>query len=167
MSLASSYAEYYGASGQNDKFPQPNKVLAGVKYGPNEDDYTGTAPESEKAPIPFLVRGDARLADSELIKTIISDPGDLGSLSSCSVIFAGYNADHKTGWQVTDGTVVDLGGGLLELRSSLPASATIPCKPDCRYEWTHTLVDATGSLRTKKTGVTKLVDGYAVDRFVD
>jgi len=157
-------SEYYGG-GSDPTYPPPSKVLAGVPFGPNGDDYTGTAPESEKAPIPSLVRGDDYLSDSALIRTIISDPGDLGSLASCSAIFAGFCVETQTGWQVTDGVVADLGGGLLELQSTLPGLATIPCKPNDRYKWSHTLVDASGEIRTQKTGVTKLVDGYAVERF--
>lgn len=144
--------------------PPPNKVLAGVVYGPNET-YTGTAPESEKAHIPQLVRGDDYSSVSTQITTLVADPGDLGSLDSCSVIFAGYNKQHKTGWKVTSGTVEDVGGGLLRLKSSLVSADLISCKPGCRYEWTHTLVDASGEIRTQKNGVTKLIDGYAVDRY--
>lgn len=162
--VASTYAEYYGGS-TDGKFPPPNKVLSGVRYGPNEDDYTGTAPESEKSHFPEVVRGDDYPAASTPFLSLVADPGDLGSLASCSAIFAAYNADNETGWRVTNGTVENAGGGLLRLRSSLPSSATIPCKPDCSYKWTHTLIDASGQIRTQKSGVTRLVDGYAVDRF--
>jgi len=153
-----------GASGS---FPPPSKVLAGVQYGPTGTGYTGTAPESRRTHIPEIVRGDDYTSSSTQIETIISDPGDLGTLASCSAVFAGYSKKHKTGWKVTGGTVVDLGGGLLKLISNMPGSATVGCKPDCEYEWTHTLVDASGEVRTQKSGVTRLIDGYTVDRFED
>lgn len=157
--------EYYdGTGGVGGFLPAPNKVLAGVVYGP-DDAYTGTAPESEKAHIPQLVRGDDYSSASTHITTLVADPGDLGSLASCSAIFAGYNKQHKTGWKVTNGTVEDAGNGLLRLRSSLVSANLIPCKPGCKYEWTHTLVDASGEIRTQKNGVTKLIDGYAVARY--
>lgn len=146
--------------------PPPNKVLAGVVYGP-DNTLIGTAPESEKSHIPELFRGDDYSSASTQITTLVADPGDLGSLASCSAIFAGYNEQHKTGWKVTDGTVEDVGAGILRLRSSLPSSATVPCKPGCNYKWTHTLVDASGEIRTQKHGITKMVDGYAVARYED
>jgi len=154
----------FGGGGSGN-FPPPSKVLAGVQYGPTGTGYTGTAPESEEGPIPKLVRGDDYSSASTQITTLVADPGDLGSLGSCSAIFAGYNNQHKTGWKVTGGTVEDAGDGLLRLRSSLLSADTIPCKPGCKYEWTHTLVDASGEIRTQKNGVTKLIDGYAVDRY--
>lgn len=157
--------EYYGGEGVDSVTPPPSKVLAGVVYGPNGDDYTGTAPESEKSHLPELTRGDDRTTSATQITSIVEDPGDLGTLASCSAIFAGWHPEYQTGWKVTDGTVEDLGDGLLKLRSSLASADTIPCKPGCGYRWTHTLVDATGRIRTQKHGVTKLVDGYAVDRF--
>lgn len=160
-------ATYFGhppTAMETGELPPPNKVLAGVTYGPSMI-YTGTAPESEKAHIPQLVRGDDYSSASTQITTLVDDPGDLGSLDSCSVIFAGYNKQHKTGWKVTGGTVEDAGNGLLRLRSSLLSADTIPCNPGCKYEWTHTLVDASGEIRTQKNGVTKLIDGYAVDRY--
>lgn len=144
--------------------PPPNKVLDGVVYGPGGI-YVGTAPESEESHFPKIVRGDDYASTSTHFTTLVADPGDLGSLVSCSVIFAGYNAKHKTGWKVINGTVEDAGNGLLRLRSTLLSADTIPCKPGCKYEWTHTLVDASGEIRTQKNGVTKLIDGYAVDRY--
>ena len=150
--------------GGSEDVPPPNKVLAGVVYG-TSGSFVGTAPESEEGPIPKLVRGDDYSSTSTQITTLVADPGDLGSLASCSAIFAGYNKQHKTGWKVTNGTVEDAGNGLLRLRSSLLSADTIPCKPGCKYEWTHTLVDASGEIRTQKNGVTKLIDGYAVDRY--
>lgn len=162
--VASTYAEYYGGESEGT-YPQPSKVLAGVAYGPNGGDFTGTAPESEKSHFPEIIRGDDYPSASTPFLSLVADPGDLGSLASCSAIFAGYCAEHGTGWQVTDGTVEDAGGGLVRLRSSLPSSATLACKPSDRYKWTHTLVDANGKIRTQKHGVTKLIDGYAVERY--
>lgn len=146
-------------------YPTPSKVLAGVPYGPNGDDYTGTAPESQKSHFPEIVRGDDYISASTQFTTLVADPGDLGSLALCSAMFAGFSELHGTGWKVTDGTVENAGNGLLRLRSSLPGSATTACKPGCNYKWTHTLVDASGEIRTQKHGVTRLIDGYAVDRF--
>lgn len=144
--------------------PPPEKVLAGVVYGP-DDELTGTAPESIKALIPVLIRGDDYSTATTQITSLVADPGDLGSLGSCSAVFAGYNKEHGTGWRVAGGTVEDVGAGVLRLRSSLASADTIACKPGCRYEWTHTLVDAAGKIRTQKNGITKLIDGYAVDRY--
>jgi len=126
---------------------------------------TTTAPVTLSGTIPFLVRGDDYMSESTAIKTTVSAPGDAGSAASCSAVFAGYSEAHKTGWKITGGTVTDLGGGQWELKSFMPSSATIPCKPGCKYEWTHTLVDASGEIRTQKNGVTKLIDGYAVARY--
>lgn len=144
--------------------PPPNKVLDGVVYGP-DNTLTGTAPESEKSHLPELIRGDDYSSTSTQITSLVADPGDLGLLASCSAIFAGYNEQHGTGWRVTGGTVEDVGAGVLRLRSSLLSADTIQCKPGCNYKWTHTLVDASGEIRTQKHGVTKLVDGYAVARY--
>jgi len=146
------------------RVPPPHKVLAGVRYGPSSA-YTGTAPEAIRAVLPVLVRGDDYITELTQIKMIVADPGDLGALDQYLVVFAGYNIRHKTGWRVTDGVAVDLDHGLLELRSPLPSAATLACKPGCEYEWTHTLIDSEGRVRTQKYGVTRLIDGYAVERF--
>lgn len=161
--MAGNYApNYYGGSG--GKYPPPSHVLAGVAYGPSNN-YTGTAPESEKSAIPFLVRGDDRNTSSRLIETIVSAPSDAGSVGSCSAVFAGYHDEFKTGWKVTGGTVEDLGGGLWKLKSTLTSADTLTCRPGCGYRWTHTLLDASGNIRTQQHGVTDLIDGYTVDRY--
>lgn len=147
--------------------PPPSKVLAGVEYGPNGDDYTGTAPQSERATIPYLVRGDDYPLGSDETTSIIAALSDAGAVGSCSCIFAGWSDKHQTGWKVTGGTVTDLGAGLWKMQNALVSADTLDCKPDCEYRWTHTLVDASGRLRTQVKGVTKLVDGYAVSRFVE
>lgn len=146
-------------------FPNPKYVLDGIEYGPDGTDYTGTAPECKKGILPFLIRGDDYVSESTYIETIITAPSDAGTAAECSAVFAGYNPDFQTGWKVTGGSVVNLGGGLWKLRSSLPGTATLACKPGRGYLWTHTLLDASGEIRTQKDGVTTLIDGFAVDRY--
>jgi hypothetical protein len=123
-----------------------------------------TAPNTTDGNVKTIVRGDDYTPVSRLIRHAIPALTDAGAVGACTTKFAAWNAQLGLGWEAT-GTVEDIGGGLWQLKTGWASAATLPCKPNVRYEYTHTLFDSLGRVRTQRNGSTLLIDGYAVPRF--
>jgi hypothetical protein len=125
---------------------------------------TTTSTTAINGKIPHLIRGDDYTPASRNVTHNITAPADAGAVASCRAVFAGWHPELQMGWSV-NGTVEDAGSGVWRLRSGPASSDTLPLKPSKGYEWTHTLIDANGKIRTQIKGETELIDGFAVARY--